>query len=141
MNINPITPHGKGFSFIDTFTIVEPGKKIHATKWLDPALPFFADHFPGEPIMPGVLLIEAAAQTAGGIWKSHHHTEKPIRYLLAQVNQFKITRSVFPGQTLEIVVELIKDLGMLAQFSAILKEGGKIVAQGNIVLSQKTTRD
>ena len=51
-----LTPHGPGFSFLDTLAVVEPGKRARGTKWLDPKSAFFADHFPGNPLMPGVLL-------------------------------------------------------------------------------------
>src|ERR1039457_2659280 len=64
-----LTPHGPGFSFIDSFEIIESQKRGRGRKWLDPAAPFFADHFPGNPLMPGVLLIECAAQAAGVLWQ------------------------------------------------------------------------
>ena len=60
-----LTPHGPGFSFLDSFEILEPGKRGRGRKWLNPKLAFFADHFPGNPLMPGVLLVECAAQAAG----------------------------------------------------------------------------
>ena len=59
-----LTPHGPGFSFLDAFEVIGAGREGRGRKWLDPQMPFFADHFPGRPLMPGVLLIECAAQTA-----------------------------------------------------------------------------
>ncbi len=140
MQKDPLTPHGPGFRFIDSFEVLETGKKLRATKWLSPDLPFFKDHFPGEPMMPGVLLIEAAAQAAGGIWDLRHETPQKLRYVLAQVNGFRVTRVVLPGQTIEITVTLERDFGSLGQFDAEITESGEEVARGKIVLSQKVNK-
>ena len=125
-----LTPHGPGFSFVDSYEIIEPGKRGRGSKWLDPALPFFADHFPGNPLMPGVLLVECAAQTAGALW------QKPGAAFLAAVTQFRFVKPVLPDQTLEIEVMLEKDFGALAQFEAVLRVGTEVVAQGRLTLSR-----
>ncbi len=131
-----LTPHGPGFSFIDEIVEIRDGNFIHARKWLDPELVFFRDHFPTQPLMPGVLLIECAAQAAGALWGSIHKHAEPKRYALAQVLQFKLQQPALPGETLEIEVSLEKDFGALAQFAAQLKVDEKPVAQGKLVLSQ-----
>jgi 3-hydroxyacyl-[acyl-carrier-protein] dehydratase len=125
-----LTPHGPGFSFVDSFELIEPGKRGRGRKWLDPAAPFFADHFPGNPLMPGVLLIECAAQTAGALWR------QPSVAFLAAVTQFRFIKPVLPNQTLEIEVTLEKDFGALAQFDAVLRVGPDVVAQGRLTLSR-----
>ncbi len=130
-----LTPHGPGFSFLDAFSVTEPGRRGTGRKWLDPALPFFADHFPGEPLMPGVLLIEAAAQAAGALWASALHEAAPKRFALAQITQFKVLQPVRPGATLESAVTLDQILGALAQFSVVQRVEGEEVALGRIVLS------
>jgi len=134
------TPHGAGFSFVDTFEILLPDRKIRAQKWLDPAMTFFADHFPEQPLMPGVLLIESGAQAAGVLWggmnnetvsKSGH----PL-FILAQVVAFKIQRPVEPGQTIEIQATWEREFGLLAQFAVEILEKGEVVATGRIILSR-----
>ena len=130
-----LTPHGLGFSFLDAFAVTEPGKHGTGRKWLDPALPVFADHFPGEPLMPAVLLIEAAAQAAGALWASTLADDAPKRFALAQVVQFKVLAPVQPGVTVETDVTLDQALGGLAQFSATLRVGANEVARGRLVLS------
>lgn len=130
-----LTPHGPGFSFLDTFEVTEPGRRGTGTKWLDPKLPFYADHFPGEPLTPGVLLIEAAAQAAGALWASTLAKDAPDRFALAQIMQFKIVKAVRPGATLETAVVLDQILGALAQFSVVQRVEGGEIALGRIVLS------
>ncbi|MFH1066284.1 MAG: hypothetical protein V1746_00030 [bacterium] len=130
----PLTPHGPGFSFIDDVEILEKGRSLRAVKWLDPAAPFFCDHFPEMPLMPAVLLAEAAAQAAGKLWASVHGQEKPQPYVLAQIERFRVKRNALPGQTLEIRVVLEKDFGALARFQAGVKVKDIDIAEGVIIL-------
>ncbi len=130
-----LTPHGPGFSFLDAFAVTEPGRRGEGRKWLDPRLPFFADHFPGEPLMPGVLLIETAAQAAGALWASTLSASAPSRFVLAQIVQFKILQPVRPDETVITDVTLDHLLGSLAQFSVVLMVNQAEVARGRLVLS------
>ena len=130
-----LTPHGSGFSFLDAFAVTEPGRRGEGRKWLDPRLPFFADHFPGEPLMPGVLLIETAAQAAGALWASTLSGGGPSRFVLAQIVQFKILQPVRPDETVITHVTLDHLLGSLAQFSVVLTVNQAEVARGRLVLS------
>jgi len=129
-----LTPHGPGFSFLDSFAASLPEKRGHGTKWLDPAMPFFADHFPGQPLMPGVLLVECGAQAAGALWGALRGEPEPVPFALAQVVQFKLLQPVLPGQTLTIDAALENELGSLAQFAVALTVGEREVARGRIVL-------
>jgi 3-hydroxyacyl-[acyl-carrier-protein] dehydratase len=131
-----LTPHGPGFSFVDRYKVIESKKKIRASKWLDPNNTYFKDHFPGNPLMPGVLLVECAAQSAGILWQNSEQNDSASALFLAQINQFRISKPVLPGQTLEINVSLDKDFGTLAQFSAELAVEGIQVASGSITLSR-----
>ena len=131
------TPHGDGFSFIDSFDLAANRQSLTARKLLHETLPFFRDHFPDNPIMPGALLIESAAQAAGVLW-ANNSPDLPAPFLfLAQVLAFKIIRAVRPNQLIEITATLDRVFGSLAQFTVTVCEGGSPVASGKIVLSSK----
>ena len=85
--------------------------------------------------MPGVLLIECAAQTAGALWASTMAANAPAPFILAQVLQFKIQQPVLPGETLETDVTLENTFGPLAQFAVTLRVNQIEVARGRVVLS------
>jgi len=125
-----LTPHGPGFSFLDSFEILEPNKLGRGRKWLDPSAAYFADHFPGNPLMPGVLLVECAAQAAGVLW------QPPGPAFLAGVSRFRFRKPVLPSQTLEIEVTLENELGAFAQFDVVLRVDEMVVAQGKVTLSR-----
>jgi len=132
--MSSLTPHGEGFSFLDTFVLSSSPQSGHGTKWLDPKLAFFQDHFPGKPLMPAVLLIECAAQAAGALWASIQGSQAPAHFVLAQVLQFKVLCPVLPGETIKSHITLTTSLGNLAQFDAVLSVGESEVARGRIVL-------
>ena len=134
-----MTPHGPGFSFLDALEVVESGKRARGKKWLDPASAFFIDHFPGNPLMPGVLLIECAAQAAGAFWLQHQPADPlqlPTLAFLGSVQQFRFVKAVLPGQTIEVEVILEKDFGTLAQFETVLRVQDTVVAQGKLAISR-----
>jgi 3-hydroxyacyl-[acyl-carrier-protein] dehydratase len=138
MTITSLTPHGPEFSFVDACDVFAAEKRALGSKWLNPKSPFFAGHFPGQPLMPGVLLVECAAQTAGILWHvlGKEQTKTPL--YLAQLLAFKFKKAARPGETVHIEVILEKELGALAQFGAILWVGhDAMVAQGNFVLGRE----
>lgn len=87
-------------------------------------------------MMPAVLLIECAAQTAGALWASVQGINAPVHFVLAQVSQFKILRSVLPGEKIETEVALETSFGHLAQFEVVLSVNKLEVARGKIVLGR-----
>ena len=129
-----ITPHGPGFRFVDRFESSTPKSGI-GWKYLDSSEPFFADHFPGQPLMPAVLLVECAAQAAGVlIMKDSEDPSIPL--FLASIDQFRILGPVLPGDTLETHISLVKELGSLVQVQAECRVRDVPVARGLIILSR-----
>lgn len=129
------TPHGRSFSFVDSFVVKPGGRDIQTSKFLSPDLPFFADHFPGRPLMPGVLLIECTAQAAGVLWAESLVGVVQPMFHLVQVLNFKISREVLPGQTVITHVIMEREFGGLAQFFCRIEESGDLAAAGRIVLA------
>ncbi|MEY3480320.1 MAG: 3-hydroxyacyl-ACP dehydratase FabZ [Verrucomicrobiota bacterium] len=130
----PLTPHGPGFSFVDGFT---PGGTGGGTAWkyLAPESPFFADHFPGAPVMPAVLLAECAAQAAGTVWMHASGHEPGTPLFLASIERFRVKSGVAPGATVRTEVETMRQMGKLAQFEVHCFVDDAEVAAGHLVLS------
>ncbi|MFN0052164.1 MAG: 3-hydroxyacyl-ACP dehydratase FabZ family protein [Planctomycetales bacterium] len=89
------------FTLIDKITAIEPGKSITAIKNLSLAEEYLADHFPGFPVMPGVLMVEALVQ-ASAWWMRHEENFAHSTILLKQVRAVKFNNFVTPGRTLTV---------------------------------------
>jgi beta-hydroxyacyl-ACP dehydratase FabZ len=134
--IETMIPHRPPFLWIDRVEELEPGVRCVAVKFVDPADPIFAGHFPAKPILPGVLLIEAVAQTAGvmmGSAATQNAAGTGARVaLLAAVNRFKFLKPVTPGQELRIETKKLTDAGPMAYISGTVWVDGEIVASGEL---------
>jgi 3-hydroxyacyl-[acyl-carrier-protein] dehydratase len=134
--IETMIPHRPPFLWIDRVEELEPGVRCVAVKFVDPADPVFAGHFPAKPILPGVFLIEAVAQTAGVMLGSAAPqattSAKERLALLAAVNRFKFLKAVSPGQTLRIETKKMTDAGKMALISSTVYVDGEIVASGEL---------
>jgi 3-hydroxyacyl-[acyl-carrier-protein] dehydratase len=139
--IERLIPHRHPFLWIDRVEELEPGVRCVAVKFVDPADPIFAGHFPAKPILPGVLLIEAVAQTAGVMMGSAapNNTDKgPAEKssegvaLLAAVNRFKFLKPVTPGQELRIETKKLTEVGQLVCIGGTVWVDGEIVASGEL---------
>src|SRR3954447_17334896 len=108
-------PHGPEFRFIEKITELQPGKRAIAEYKVNTQAEFLRGHFPGKPIMPGVLMIEAVAQLAGIITQSDPAIEPLKNLRLTAVRGAKIFGSAGPGQRLTIEAEIIARLGNLVQ--------------------------
>lgn len=129
-------PHGPSFRFIDELVEVQSGVSAIARWTLKGDEAFLEGHFPGNPMLPGVIMIEALAQL-GGILAQSDRGDHPLKNVrLTAVRQFKILGSIPPGQTLTIQVKRDAVMPGLVQISGeITTSEGTKLATGSVVLS------
>ena len=125
--IMEIIPHRQPFLLIDTIEELEPGKRAVGKKCVSYNEPFFAGHFPQEPVMPGVLTIEALAQVGAVIILSVPENKGKVAYFGA-INSAKFKGKVLPGDVLMLEVEMIKVKGAIGVGKATATVDGKVVA-------------
>jgi 3-hydroxyacyl-[acyl-carrier-protein] dehydratase len=132
-------PHAFPFRMIDRILEVNPGKKAVAVKNVSIGEPHFTGHFPHEPIMPGVLILEALAQTGGLAFHSLDKTEKEGVPVLAKVEEFRFRKKVVPGDQIILEAEVLHIFSGLAKVKVSAKVRGEIVAEGTLVLAKAAT--
>lgn len=131
--IQKILPHRYPFLFVDKI-IESSEKRIVGIKNVTIDEPFFQGHFPGHPIMPGVLIIEAMAQVAGvGALNMKDNIGK-LAYFLS-INNAKFRKPVLPGDTLRIEVDLLKRKLSVLQVHAAAKVDGQIAAEADLMFA------
>jgi 3-hydroxyacyl-[acyl-carrier-protein] dehydratase len=122
---------------VDRVLQCEPGKRVVALKNVSANEPYFQGHFPGRPIMPGVLILEAMAQTAGVLVLSARppgsHDENVYYYVGIDDARFK--KPVVPGDQLELEVKLERLLRGIGRFSCVARVAGETVAEAVILLA------
>jgi 3-hydroxyacyl-[acyl-carrier-protein] dehydratase len=128
-------PHGPEFRFIDALDALVPGQSGAARYLLRGDEAFLAGHFPGAPLMPGVLLVEAVAQL-GGVVAQSDPVIPPLRELrLAAIHGAKITGSAVPGETLLVHASVLGRMGVLVQIEGRVLVGPKLVLTTKLTLS------
>ena len=122
---------------VDRVLQCEPGKRVLALKNVSANEPYFQGHFPGRPIMPGVLILEAMAQAAGVLVLSTRppgsHDENVYYYVGIDEARFK--KPVIPGDQLELEVKLERLLRGIGRFSCVARVAGEAVAEAVILLA------
>ena len=128
-------PHGPEFRFIDRLLVLDPGRHGVGEYALRGDEPFLRGHFPGQPLMPGVLLIEAAAQLAGTVAQSDPQIPPMPGLKLTAMRGVKILGSAKPGEVIRIEARVAGRLGNLVQASASASVNGQTVLQAELTLS------
>lgn len=126
-----IIPHRSPFLLVDRIEEMEVGKRAVGKKCVTYNEPFFAGHFPQEPVMPGVLIIEALAQVGAVCCLSAEENKGKIGFL-GGVNKAKFRGKVVPGDVLNLEVEMIKVKGPVGVGKGTATVDGKVVASGEI---------
>ena len=130
--IEKIIPHRPPFLWIDRVEELEPGVRCVACLLVKAENPVFAGHFPARPILPGVLIIEAVAQTAAVMMGSSAPAEAMESALLAAVNRFKFFKPVLPGTQLRIETAVLTRAGTMACIEGTVSAAGEKVASGEL---------
>ena len=129
--IMEILPHRPPFLLVDKIIACEPGKSATAIKCVTMNEPLFTGHFPGHPVMPGVLILEALAQ-AGAVAALSLEENKGKLALFGGVKHARFKRQVVPGDVLELTCELIDRRGPVGYGKAVARVDGKIAAQAEL---------
>jgi len=124
-------PHREPFVFVDEVLALTPGESAEGRKVFAPEEPFFRGHFPGDPLVPGVILTEALAQTAG---LAAGQPGKAFR--LSAIRGMKFLRAVRPNEEIMLSAKKLAVVGGLWQFEVVSRVAGQTVAEGVVVLSE-----
>lgn len=133
--IQALIPHRYPFLLVDRVVELDPGKSVVALKNVTINEPFFQGHFPGHPVMPGVLIVEAMAQAAGLLTQISSRlkgtTGSPLFYL-AKVDNARFNAPVVPGDQLRLEVETIRVKQRTGEVFARATVDGQLVAEANM---------
>ena len=129
--IMEIIPHRHPFLLVDSIEELVPGEKAVGYKCVTFDEPYFRGHFPGEPVMPGALIIEALAQTGAVAILSPEDMKGKTAYFGA-INSAKFKKKVVPGDKLRLECEIIKKKGPIGVGKAVATVDGKVAAMAEL---------
>ncbi len=132
--IQAIIPHRYPFLLVDRIIEIEPMKKAVGIKNVTANEQFFQGHFPGKPIMPGVLLLEAMAQV-GGVAMLYGEEFSGKLAVFAGIDRVKFRRPVVPGDQVRMVAEIMKVRGTMGKIWAEAYVDGELVAEGEFLFA------
>ncbi len=138
--IMELLPHRFPFLLVDRIVEFEPGKRAVGIKNVTYNEPFFGGHFPDNPIMPGVLIIEAMAQT-GGVLAFKTFPEKKGSVFFLGIDNARFRRPVTPGDQLRMVVEVVKHRMDIWVFEGKAYVNGQVVAEAKIMAMLKEEKE
>lgn len=131
-------PHGPEFRFVDLLISLEPGKNGVGEYHVRGDEAFLKGHFPGQPLVPGVILLEAVAQLAGVVAQSDPRRAPLPGLKLTAIRSAKILGSASPGEVLRLSAEVLGRMGNLVQARGTIEVSGRQVLQTDVVLSGDT---
>jgi UDP-3-O-[3-hydroxymyristoyl] N-acetylglucosamine deacetylase/3-hydroxyacyl-[acyl-carrier-protein] dehydratase len=127
-----VIPHRYPFLFVDRILEIEEGKRIVGIKNVTINEPYFEGHFPGHPIMPGVLIIEAMAQVGGVLLMgAMTESESKVVYFMS-LDNVKFRRPVRPGDQLRFEVEIAQIRGSVCKMRGVAKVDGDVAAEADM---------
>ena len=132
--IERILPHRDPFLLIDEVVELEPGARVVARKTVRPDEWYLAGHFPGRPVMPGVLIVEAMAQT-GAVAVLSQEENRGRLALFAGIDAVRFKRIVEPGDELELCCDLERVRGPIGRGKATARVAGELAARGTLTFA------
>jgi beta-hydroxyacyl-ACP dehydratase FabZ len=138
--IQAILPHRYPFLLVDRVLELEPGKRAVGIKNVTINEAYFNGHFPGNPIMPGVLIVEAMAQVGGILLLASTANEGKLAFF-AGIDKMRFRRPVLPGDQLVTEVTLSKTKGDIGWVSVVGKVDGQIVAEGEYLFALRPDQE
>jgi 3-hydroxyacyl-[acyl-carrier-protein] dehydratase len=129
-------PHSFPFRMIDRILEIEPGKKAIALKNVSVDEFQSSGHFSREPVIPGILILEALAQTGGLAFQSQDETEGGGIPFLARIEEFRLKGKVTPGDRLILEAEVLRVFSNLAMVRVLARVGDEPVAEGTLILAR-----
>lgn len=136
LEINKRIKQRPPFQMIERVTELEPNVRAVGIKNVSVNEPYFVGHFPEAPIMPGVLLIESAAQLCSLVIAPENAADEEGKlYVLLKVKDFKFLKPVIPGDTLNIEVKCTLNGGGAYEFSAVISVDGTVKAKGSMLFT------
>ncbi len=132
--IQKLLPHRYPFLLVDRVVSIDPGKTLRAYKNVSVNEPFFNGHFPGHPVMPGVLVLEALAQASAILCyrSTGFDPSQKVTYLMA-IDGAKFRRPTVPGDRLDLEVEVLRLKGSVVKTRGVAKVDGEVVAEGEFL--------
>jgi 3-hydroxyacyl-[acyl-carrier-protein] dehydratase len=136
-------PHRYPFLLIDRVLELEPGKRIIAIKNVAINEPFFQGHFPDNPIMPGVMILEAMAQAAAILsYKTFNRdSTENLLYYFVGIDKARFKKPVTPGDQLGLDVTMIRNVRGIGKFTAVARVGDGVVAEAELLCTIKERND
>ncbi len=138
--IMELLPHRYPFLLVDRIVEVNGDESAVGIKNVTFNEPFFMGHFPGNPVMPGVLMVEAMAQTAGAICMNATSKQTDVVYFMS-IENAKFRRPVVPGDQLRIHVQKLKQRRNIWKFACEARVGGHIASEATITAMMGSSRD
>jgi len=126
-------PHRYPFLLVDRVLEIVPGEKIVALKNVTANEPFFQGHFPGNPIMPGVLIVEAMAQAGGILFSSQLKIKHGRLFYFMGMDKVKFRKIVVPGDQIMLEVKIIRQRSKAVKMAGIAYVDQKVVAEAEIM--------